>query len=141
MLYYISIFAFVVLLVMRTYHRDVWRRPELTDIFIPVPMYHYRAVIILRLPDRAKAFLPRISHYRPLPTFSDQISVGLSSSAFDIEANVQQGDSRAGLDEQGVQEVMEIMRRERVKWVLTRIPSRTGCILTLELFPALTRRG
>ena len=29
------------------------------------------------------------------------------------------GDSRVGLDEQGVQEVTEIMRRERVKYVPT----------------------
>jgi len=39
----------------------------------------------------------------------------MSSNAFDIEANIRDGDSRAGLDERGTQEVMEIMRRERVK--------------------------
>jgi hypothetical protein len=39
----------------------------------------------------------------------------MTSSTFDIEAdNIFQGDSRAGLDEQGTQEVMEIMRRENV---------------------------
>ena len=77
--------------------------------------YRYRAVIIPRLPDRVQAAFPRLIHYRPLTTFSDQINVGLSSSAFDIEANVREGDSRMGLDEQGVQEVMDVMRRERVK--------------------------
>jgi hypothetical protein len=35
---------------------------------------------------------------------------------FDIEeANIAEGDSRAGLDEQGTQEVIEIMRTQRVK--------------------------
>jgi hypothetical protein len=78
-------------------------------------IYRYRSAIIPRLPDRVKAAFPRLSHYRPLATFSDQMSVGLTSTTFDIEANIQDGDSREGLDEQGVQEVMEIMRRERVK--------------------------
>ena len=41
-------------------------------------------------------------------------SSGMSSHNFDIEVNIADGDSRAGLDEQGTQEVMDIMRRERV---------------------------
>jgi hypothetical protein len=37
---------------------------------------------------------------------------------FDIEsANIAEGDSRAGLDEQGTQEVLDIMRAQRVKQV------------------------
>ena len=51
----------------------------------------------------------------PLSSFSEQANAGLSSSAFDIEANIREGDSRLGLDERGVSEVQEIMRRERVK--------------------------
>ena len=39
----------------------------------------------------------------------------LNSHNFDIEANIRDGDSRAGLDERGTQEVLEIMRREGVK--------------------------
>jgi hypothetical protein len=58
---------------------------------------------------------PTLSHYMPLSTFSEQAGAGMSSSNFDIEANMRDGDSRSGLDEQGTQEVMEIMRRERVK--------------------------
>ena len=43
----------------------------------------------------------------------------MTSSAFDIEAdNIFQGDARVGLDEHGTQEVMEIMRRENVKYAL-----------------------
>lgn len=42
----------------------------------------------------------------------------MTSTDFDIEANINEGDSRMGLDERGTQEVLEIMRRERVKYVL-----------------------
>lgn len=58
---------------------------------------------------------PKLSNYTRLTTFSSQVNAGLSSSEFDIEANIRDGDSRAGLDERGTQEVMDIMRRERVK--------------------------
>ena len=44
----------------------------------------------------------------------------MTSNDFDIEANINGGDSRVGLDERGTQEVLEIMRRERVKYVLRR---------------------
>jgi hypothetical protein len=41
----------------------------------------------------------------------------MTSSTFDIEAdNIFQGDARVGLDEQGTEEVMEIMRRENVRY-------------------------
>jgi len=62
-------------------------------------------------------FFPKLSNYTPLSTFSDQIGAGMTSSDFDIEANIRDGDSRTGLDERGTQEVLEIMRRERVKSV------------------------
>lgn len=59
-----------------------------------------------------------LNQYIPLSTFSSQAEAGLTSVMFDIEANINDGDSRAGLDERGTQEVLEIMRRERVKYVL-----------------------
>lgn len=62
-----------------------------------------------------KSLFPGLNNYAPLSTFSEQVNAGMTSSDFDIEANVRDGDSRAGLDERGTQEVMEIMRRERVK--------------------------
>ncbi|KAF8139649.1 hypothetical protein EV363DRAFT_304613 [Boletus edulis] len=37
------------------------------------------------------------------------------------EANINDGDSQASLDERGTQEVLEIMRRERVKYIF-------GCV-------------
>jgi hypothetical protein len=77
--------------------------------------FRYRVVITHHVPERIKAFFPSLSHYTPLATFSEQISAGLSSDTFDIEANLRDGDLRTGLDEQATQEVLEIMRRERVK--------------------------
>ena len=79
--------------------------------------YRYRAFITPHLPERVKMFFPKLSNYTPLSTFSDQIGAGMTSSDFDIEANIRDGDSRTGLDERGTQEVLEIMRRERVKSV------------------------
>jgi len=61
---------------------------------------------------------PSLQNYSPLSTFSEQANAGMSSSDFDIESNIRDGDSRTGLDDQGAREVMEIMRKERVKWAL-----------------------
>ena len=90
-------------------------------------MFHYRSQIIPHVPQSVKSFFPSLSHYTPLSTFSDQAHAGMSSNAFDIEANIREGDSRAGLDERGTQEVMEIMRRERVKSVLAALMLKLGC--------------
>ncbi|KAG5643893.1 hypothetical protein DXG03_009523 [Asterophora parasitica] len=73
------------------------------------------AFLALMVAYRMKAMFPRLSNYTPLSTFSQQVDAGMSSSAFDIEANLRDGDSRAGLDERGTQEVMEIMQQQRVK--------------------------
>ncbi|KIM88214.1 hypothetical protein PILCRDRAFT_814120 [Piloderma croceum F 1598] len=84
-------------------------------------MFHYRSQIILHVPERVKSFFPRLGHYTPLSSFADQAHAGMSSNAFDIEANIRDGDPRAGLDERGTQEVMEIMRRERVNFDQARL--------------------
>ena len=80
-----------------------------------VVMFRYRATLISHVPNPIKSFFPGLAHYTPLNTFEEQASAGLTSESFDIEANIQDGDSRAGLDERGTQEVMAIMRRDRVK--------------------------
>ena len=77
--------------------------------------FRYRATLISHVPNPVKSLFPSLSHYTPLSTYEAQASAGLTSDAFDIEANIRDGDSRAGLDERSTQEVMEIMRRERVK--------------------------
>jgi len=84
-------------------------------------MFHYRSQIIPHVPQRVKSLFPSLSHYTPLSTFADQAHAGMSSNAFDIEANIREGDTRAGLDERGTQEVMEIMRRQRVNFDQARL--------------------
>ncbi|KAI0048733.1 hypothetical protein FA95DRAFT_1582081 [Auriscalpium vulgare] len=109
MLFYLSLLAFTALLVMRAY---------------PLLLYRYRAVLPLPLPDRLRAFLahPAANNYAPLATFAEQAGAGLTSAHFDIEAdNIREGDVRAGLDEQGTRDVMEIMRRENVNFDQARL--------------------
>jgi hypothetical protein len=42
------------------------------------------------------------------------MEAGLSSSDFDLSANVSGGDTRAGLDQRGKREVLKIMKSRRV---------------------------
>lgn len=76
-------------------------------------------MILPHVPERVRSLFPKLRNYTPLSTFPEQVNAGLNSSAFDIEANIRDGDSRAGLDEQGTREIIEIMRRERVKYGFT----------------------
>jgi hypothetical protein len=102
-------------------------------------LYRYRAH--LPVPERVHRIIPSFSrgNYEPLSTFADQAAAGLTSSTFDLEGdNIFQGDTRAGLDEQGTQEVMEIMRRENVKYASTLF---VVSVLTLHLAQVLTGRG
>jgi hypothetical protein len=53
--------------------------------------------------------------YTRLPTsFRDDIEAGLSSAAFDLNTNLEAGDSRQGLDDVGKREVQAIMKRRGV---------------------------
>ncbi|KAH9987521.1 hypothetical protein BJV77DRAFT_950181 [Russula vinacea] len=105
MLFYVSILAFAALFLML--------------------LYRYRAH--LPVPERLRAIIRGCSNcsrenYAPLSTFADQAAAGMTSSTFDIEAdNIFLGDSRVGLDDQGTQEVMEIMRRENVNFDRARL--------------------
>ncbi|KAJ4470142.1 hypothetical protein J3R30DRAFT_3539016 [Lentinula aciculospora] len=101
MLFYISLVALVALVVL--------------------VLHRYRSSIAPYVPRRVKTLFPQFNHYVPLSTFADQASAGMSSSNFDIEANIMDGDSRSGLDERGTQEVMEIMRQERVNFDQARL--------------------
>lgn len=50
-----------------------------------------------------------------MPTsFREDIEAGLSSSSFNLDENVEAGDSRQGLDDAGKKEVMRIMKRRGV---------------------------
>lgn len=83
--------------------------------------FRYRTTLIPFVPNPVKSFFPRLTHYAPLNTFAEQAEAGLSSSSFDIEANIRDGDARAGLDERGTQEVIDIMRRDRVNFDQARL--------------------
>ncbi|KAG9309906.1 hypothetical protein JVU11DRAFT_9938 [Chiua virens] len=82
--------------------------------------YRYRAVVLPHVPMKLRSLLG-LHEYTPLSTFSSQAEAGLTSVMFDIEGNINDGDSRAGLDERGTQEVMEIMRREHVNFDQARL--------------------
>jgi len=48
--------------------------------------------------------------YQPVGSFQDDAAAGLHSSNFDLAANIEAGDSRSGLDEQGKKEVLRMMK-------------------------------
>ncbi|MCJ1481594.1 hypothetical protein MMC06_001753 [Schaereria dolodes] len=53
--------------------------------------------------------------YHQLPSsFANDIESGFSSTEFDLSSNVDAGDSRAGLDQQGKREVRKVMRSKKV---------------------------
>ena len=114
MLFLLSILALLALVFLSKFfkHSILASRPEHS-----VVAFRYRVSLSPYVPERVKLLFPKLSQYVPLSTFADQANAGLTSSDFDIEANVRSGDSRSGLDEQGTREVMDIMRRERVKLV------------------------
>ncbi|KAJ5107546.1 Protein of unknown function DUF2015 [Penicillium angulare] len=62
--------------------------------------------------------LPVPDHiYHRLPSsFTGDLEAGLSSSHFDITANVADGDPRAGLDQRAKQEVQKIMKTRKVNF-------------------------
>ncbi|KAI0512694.1 hypothetical protein F5B22DRAFT_302669 [Xylaria bambusicola] len=62
--------------------------------------------------------LPGTSYlYSRLPgSFSGDIEAGLSSSTFDLGANVESGDSRAGLDDAAKAEILKIMKKRRLRF-------------------------
>ena len=111
LLYYSLAAAFVAVMVVCKRHP--FHVIQLNSFFNAV--YRYRASAVLYLPERVRARFPRLSNYTPLATFNEQVSAGMSSSAFDLESNIRDGDSRSGLDEQATREVMEIMRKDHVK--------------------------
>ncbi|KAI2642560.1 hypothetical protein GGS21DRAFT_498455 [Xylaria nigripes] len=62
--------------------------------------------------------LPGSSYlYSRLPnSFAGDIEAGLSSSNFDISANVDSGDSRAGLDNAAKSEILVLMKKRRLRF-------------------------
>ncbi|KAI8634547.1 hypothetical protein F5Y19DRAFT_469607 [Xylariaceae sp. FL1651] len=69
------------------------------------------------LPD-VNIRLPGSSYiYSRLPnSFTGDIEAGLSSSTFDLGANVESGDARAGLDDAAKTEILKIMKKRRMRF-------------------------
>ncbi|KAG6042194.1 hypothetical protein E4U41_003940 [Claviceps citrina] len=82
---------FIVVATVLFLTRSCWR-PYFPEIRLPGADYIYS-----RLPD----------------SFSGDVEAGLSSSTFDLTGNLE-GDSRAGLDDVGKQEVLRIMKSKRM---------------------------
>ncbi|RMJ21868.1 hypothetical protein PHISP_07259 [Aspergillus sp. HF37] len=62
-------------------------------------------------------WLPSFPGYHRLPTsFTSDLESGLSSSQFDIAANIADGDARGGLDERAKGEIRGIMSRQKVSF-------------------------
>ncbi|RSH86411.1 uncharacterized protein EHS24_004661 [Apiotrichum porosum] len=81
-------------------------------------IFYFRQRIFATLePYLPTSIVARLSNYTPLTTytFADQAAAGMSSSNFDLEANLGEGSSenRMGLDDAGVEEVRRIMAVER----------------------------
>ncbi|KAK4165409.1 hypothetical protein QBC43DRAFT_287960 [Cladorrhinum sp. PSN259] len=59
-------------------------------------------------------------YYSSLPsggnTFSEDLESGLSSSNFDLSANIDSNDSRAGLDNGAKKEILKIMKKKRMQF-------------------------
>ncbi|KAI0603408.1 hypothetical protein F4775DRAFT_29765 [Biscogniauxia sp. FL1348] len=49
-------------------------------------------------------------------SFEDDMEAGLSSSTFDLGANVESGDARAGLDATAKAEILRIMKKRRMRF-------------------------
>ncbi|KAK4684690.1 hypothetical protein P7C73_g5477, partial [Tremellales sp. Uapishka_1] len=105
MLFHISAFTVVILLLL-------------------IPYYYRRqlAPLVRHLPTPLAA---RLSNYTPLQSmsFTDQQAAGMSSRTFDLEDNIGEGsgESRVGLDEEGVEEVRRIMAIERCNFDQARL--------------------
>ncbi|KAH8148162.1 uncharacterized protein LAJ45_07926 [Morchella importuna] len=58
--------------------------------------------------------IPENAYHRLSSSFEGDIEAGLSSDAFSLAGNVQDGDSRAGLDVASKKEILKIMRSQKV---------------------------
>ncbi|KAF7544616.1 hypothetical protein G7Z17_g9799 [Cylindrodendrum hubeiense] len=80
-------------------------------IVVATALFFTRARWVPQLPD-----LPGAGYiYSRLPdSFAGDIEAGLTSSTFDLSGNVEEGDSRAGLDGVAKAEVLKIMKKRRL---------------------------
>ncbi|KAE8348741.1 hypothetical protein BDV28DRAFT_79102 [Aspergillus coremiiformis] len=58
--------------------------------------------------------VPDYIYDRLSSSFAEDIEAGLTSTQFDLSANIADGDARDGLDNQAKRQVQKIMKRQRV---------------------------
>lgn len=58
--------------------------------------------------------LPKHAYQRLQPSFSGDIEAGLSSNTFNLTANLEGGDARAGLNKTAKNDVLKIMKSRKV---------------------------
>jgi hypothetical protein len=92
-LFSISVFSLIVITALFV-TRNRWRH-LLPELRVPGADYIYS-----RLPN----------------SFAGDIEAGLSSNTFDLSGNVEDGDSRAGLDDAAKAEVLKIMKKRRMNF-------------------------
>ncbi|KAF9892194.1 hypothetical protein FE257_002600 [Aspergillus nanangensis] len=73
-------------------------------------LYLTRARWLPRIP------LPDYIYHRLPSSFTGDLEAGLTSSQFDLAANIADGDTRAGLDNRAKEEVKRIMKRQNVSF-------------------------
>lgn len=92
---------------------------NLYDIMLTSVLYWQRHRLWGLLPECTRArLLSWRRQYVPLEVFDwhSATRAGLSSTLFDIEANIRDGDARAGLDEAGMQQLHHIMQQQGISF-------------------------
>lgn len=87
-------------------------------LIVVTALFFTRAYWYHHLPDINDLPIPGSSYiYSRLPSsFTADMDAGLSSDTFDLGANVESGDARAGLDAAAKAEVLKIMKKRRLKF-------------------------
>lgn len=93
LLFSISVF-FLLVATTLYFTRHLWT-PHISELHIPGREYLYSS-----LPS----------------SFHGDVEAGLSSSNFDLAANIESGDGRAGLDDHSKAEILKIMKKRRLKF-------------------------
>ena len=118
MLYSFLLSSLLVVLLISASPRAPPATARLPDATLPAVGYMNRAALLPLLPEHIVERLPAAlrappsgARYSRLSAFdwASQARAGLSSARFDIEANLRDGDARAGLDEIGSLEVNAVM--------------------------------
>lgn len=117
--------------------------PPLHALFCLLSVAYFgRNRIFAKLPDRARSFISgsissgggSTSLYSRLPAYDWSTSrlAGLHSTLFDIEANIEDGDSRTGLEAGGAQEIERLMNTQGVVSGVGKLAlmSLSSCLLT-----------